>query len=138
MDCLRKLWERLILRRITSVIDKHNAINESQHCRSGRGSSAELLQAALETAQESDTDIYMSSWDIQTAYDSPPKTDIKLAWIRLEISPYIADYLIAIDSEGKTLTWSPAAYTAWAKKLRKAMPPTTVDEELPQQVKERS
>ena len=38
--------------------------------------------------------------------------DIELAWMRLGIPPYIADYLIAIDSEGKTLIRSPAAYTA--------------------------
>ena len=48
---------------------------------------------------------------------------------------YIADYFIAIDSEGKTLIRSPAAYKAWAKKLRKAMLPTTVDEDLPQPFK---
>ena len=53
----------------------------------------------------------------------PIKTDIKLARMRLGIPQYIADYLIAIDSEGKTLQRSPAAYTASAKKLRKAMPP---------------
>ena len=59
------------------------------------------FHATLETVQESGKDIYMSSWDIQRAYDSPSKTDIKLAWMRLGIPPYIADYLIAIDSEGK-------------------------------------
>ena len=54
----------------------------------------------FQAAQESSTDINMSSWDIQRAYDTPSKTDIKLAWMRLGIPPYIADYLIAIDSEG--------------------------------------
>ena len=49
------------------------------------------LQAALEAAQESGTDIYMPSWDIKRVYGSPSKTDIKLAWIRLGISPNIAD-----------------------------------------------
>ena len=67
---LRKLWKRLILRRITLVWDKHNALNEAQHCRSGRGCSDALLysQAALEThSQESGTDIYEPSWNIQRA-----------------------------------------------------------------------
>ena len=77
----------------------------------------------------------MSSWDIQRAYDYPSETDIKLARMRLGIPPYIADYLIAIDSKGKTLMRSPAAFTAWAKKLRKSMQPTTVDEDLPQPLK---
>ena len=36
LDYLRKQWKRLILRRITSVWDKHNALNEAQRCRSGR------------------------------------------------------------------------------------------------------
>ena len=77
----------------------------------------------------------MSSWDIQKAYDSPSKIDIKLEWIRLAIPPYLADYFIAIDSEGEKLIRTPAAYTAWAKKLRNAMPPTTVDEDFPQPFK---
>ena len=132
-----KLWERLIPRRTTPVWDKHNALNEAQHCRFGRGCSAALLhfQAALETAQESGTDIFMSSWDIQRSYDSPSKPDIRLAWMRLGIPPYIAGYLLAIDSEGETLMKTPAAYTAWTKKLRKEMPPTTVDNDLPQPFK---
>ena len=49
-----ELWERLILRRITSVSNTHNMLNEAQHCRSGQGCSAVPLhfQAVLETAQE--------------------------------------------------------------------------------------
>ena len=67
------------------------------------------------------------SWDIQRAYGSPSKSDIKLAWMRLGIPKYMADYLFVINSEEKTQIRSPAAYTAWAKKLRKSMPPTTVE-----------
>ena len=87
---LRLLEEILILRRIASVWDKHNALTEAQHFRSDRGCSAALLhfQAALGTAQESGTDIYMSSWDIQRANCSPSKTEIKLAWMRMGI-PHI-------------------------------------------------
>ena len=66
----------------------------------------------------------MSSWDVQRAYDSPSKSDIKLARMRMEIPPYIADYLIAIDSEGKTLIRSSAEYTVWAKKVRTTTPST--------------
>ena len=40
-----------------------------------------------------------------------------------------------IKSEGKTLIRSSGTYRAWAKKLPKAMPPTTVDEDLPQSFK---
>ena len=69
------IWERLILRRITPFWDKHDALKDAQHCRSRRGCSAAPIpfQAALETAQESGTDVYMSSWDIQRAYESPSK-----------------------------------------------------------------
>ena len=111
MDCLRKLWERLILRRITSLWDTHNILNEAQHCRSGRGCSAALLhfQAVLETAQETGTDVCMSSWDIQSTYDSTSKTDIKLAWMPLGLPAHISDYLISIDSDGRTLIRTPAA-----------------------------
>ena len=77
----------------------------------------------------------MSSWNIKNAYDSPSNTDIKLAWMRLGIPPYIAYYLISIDSEGETVIKTPAAYTAWTKKLIKLIPPTVTDEELPQPFK---
>ena len=99
---MRKLWERLILRRITSGWDAHSILNEAQHCRSDRGCSAALLhfQAVLETAQETGTDVYMSSWDAQRAYDSTFKTDIKLAWMRLGLPPHISDYLISTDCDG--------------------------------------
>ena len=43
LDCLRKLWERLFLRRMTSVWDTHNILNETQPCKSGRGCSAALI-----------------------------------------------------------------------------------------------
>ena len=99
LDYLRKLWKGLILRRITSVCVKRQTKPSTAVCY------AVLLhfQAALETAQESGADIYMLSWDIQRACDSQSKTDIKLAWIRLVILSYIADYLIAIDSKGNHL-----------------------------------
>ena len=74
----------------------------------------------------------MSSRDIKLVYDSPLKTDIKLALMRLGIPLYIAGYLMSIDSEGKTLIRTSAAYTAWTKKLRKLVLPTIIDEELPQ------
>ena len=35
LDYLRKLWERLILWRITTVWNGNNILNESQHCRPG-------------------------------------------------------------------------------------------------------
>ena len=64
-----ELWERLILKRVTSVWDTHNILNEAQYCRSGRGSTAALLHfhAVIETAQETGTDVYMLSWDVQKA-----------------------------------------------------------------------
>ena len=107
-----------------AIWDKHNIISDAQHCRSERECSAVLfhIQAALETAYESGTDIYMSSWDIQRSYDSPPTKDSKLAWMRLGIQLYKADHLIP--------------YTAWKKKLRKEIPPTKMDKDLPQPFKD--
>ena len=117
----------------TSVWDAHNILNEAQHCRSGRGCSAALihLKAALETAQDVGSGMFISSWDIQRAYDSLSKTGIKLLWVRLGLQEHIVNYQIAIGSQGKTLISTPVAYAAWAKESRKEMPPTTVDENLP-------
>ena len=61
LDCLRKLWERLIMRRITLVWNEHNILNEAQHCTPGRGYSAALLhfQVELDMAQESGTYLHV-------------------------------------------------------------------------------
>ena len=79
--------------------------------------------------------MYMSSWDVQKAYDSTSETDIKLAWMRLRLPAHISDYLISIDSDGRTLKQSPAAYAERSKRMRKEMPPEVIDESLPQPFK---
>ena len=70
----------------------------------------------------------MSSRDVQRAYDSTSEIDIKLAWMRLGLPSHISDYLISIDSDGKTPIHTPAACTAWTERMRKEMPPEVIDE----------
>ena len=55
-----------------------------------------------------------SSWDIKRALDS------------------VADYMVAIDDDSKTLIRTPAAYEAWRKKLISASPPDVPPSTLPQ------
>ena len=52
--------------------------------------------------------------------------------MRLGLPAHISDYLNSIDSDGRTLIRTLAAYAAWSKRLRKEMPPEIIDKSLPQ------
>ena len=101
LDRLNKLWERPTLRRITIYSTKPSSASQDKdsllHC------------AALHTAQVVGTDIYMFSWDVQRAYDSTSKTDIKLAWKNNDGSTLKKEW------REKTDTYTSKA---WSKKLK--------------------
>ena len=126
VDCVRKLWGKVLLRRIQRIWSAHKVIADNQHCRSHRGCSTALLefQAANETAQETKTNLYFSSWDIKRAFDSVSKTVIKLSWMRLGLPAEIADYMVAIDDDSKTLIRTPVK-TSSQKPRQTSHPPTS-------------
>ena len=133
VDCIRKLWEKLLLRRIQCVWSTHGVPAENQHCRSRRGCSTALLefQAVQETAEETSTNVFFSSWDIRRAFDSISKTVIMMSWMRLGVPAAMAEYLVKIDDDSHTLIRTPAAYEAWRDLLISALPPGTPPPALP-------
>eukprot|EP01034_Spumella_vulgaris_P036599 gene36599-45138_t len=89
IDCIRKVWEKIILHRINQIWHKHSTLSPLQHCQRGKGTDSALLQriAVTEAAQEAALDLYTSSWDFRKAFDSVSKPIIRLAWTRLGVPP---------------------------------------------------
>ena len=52
------------------------------------------FQAVQETAHETSTNVYSSSWDIRRAFNSMSETVIKMTWMRLGVPADMADYLV--------------------------------------------
>ena len=63
------------------------------------------LMNVLETAKEWKTDVFLSSWDITKAFDRVPVLPVVQAqiwaYVRLGISPSVAEYLVAFDQDYK-------------------------------------
>ena len=75
LEVVRKTWVGALVRVIRRTWDKHSILCDSQHgFRAGRSTLAPLIQVinSLEGAMEEDIPLYVSSWDIRRAFDSPP------------------------------------------------------------------
>eukprot|EP01041_Mallomonas_annulata_P042115 gene42115-biopygen5005 len=72
IDCLRKLWGKIILHRINHQWHTHHTLSPLQHCQKRRGTDSALLQraATAEAAEEASFNLYTSSWDFRKAFDS--------------------------------------------------------------------
>eukprot|EP01041_Mallomonas_annulata_P005593 gene5593-biopygen2689 len=78
INCLRKLWKKIILHRINQQWQTHHTLSTLQHCQKGRGTDSALLQRAA-------TAWLQPLQDFCKAFDSVSKPIIKLAWARLGI-----------------------------------------------------
>ena len=67
------------------------------------------LIAALETAKELRSDIYISSYNLKRAFDSVDRKLLLFAWIRLGIPLEVALYLVSMDVDAMMAVQSPLA-----------------------------
>ena len=121
VDTLRKLWTKLIIQKIQGVWEgvgiarthlEEDHVNASQHgFRAHRGTDTALAQLvnALEQAEQSDSSIGISSFDIRRAFDSVSKSLIHLGWIRLGVPEDVVEWLQAMDEGAFTVVRSPFA-----------------------------
>ena len=78
LEVARKWWTGMIITKIMRVIEENNVLCSAQHGsrRNRSTASANLIfKNALESAWESETVVYGSSWDISKAFDSVSKDD---------------------------------------------------------------
>ena len=106
VEVIRKCWNSLILKRIGQCLEKEGILEDGQHAyRLGRGTDSAVIQVlnVLEEAEELATEVYVSSWDTKRAFDTPDKEVLIRSWTRLGVPKNIAEYLISMDREGKTV-----------------------------------
>ena len=112
METTRKLWGRLIMRKIQKVWTDMEALSEAQHGGlAGRGTSTALMQTInmTEDAVEWHRKLHLASWDMKKAFDAVSRTAMVLGWERLGIPPDIAEWLGGMDEDGMVVTRTPAA-----------------------------
>eukprot|EP01036_Dinobryon_divergens_P062056 gene62056-biopygen41823 len=115
IDCIRKVWEKIILHRINQIWYKHSTLSPLQHCQRGKGTDSALLQriAVTEAAQEAAFDLYTSSWDFRKAFDSVSKPIIRLAWSRLGVPPDIVEWIASLDEHPNIIHLTPHSQAHW-------------------------
>ena len=112
VECTRKMLSTIIIKRIRKVWNQTEALNHNQHAyRSKHGTDTALLQVIniLEEAIETKSDLYLSSWDFKRAFDSVSKGAQVISWMRMGLPKDIAEWLVHMDTNGKTLIRSPLA-----------------------------
>eukprot|EP01032_Pedospumella_encystans_P017983 gene17983-20484_t len=115
IDCIRKVWEKIILHRINQIWHKHSTLSPLQHCQRGKGTDSALLQriAVTEAAQEAALDLYTSSWDFRKAFDSVSKPIIRLAWTRLGVPPDVVEWIASLDEQPNIIHLTPHSQAHW-------------------------
>jgi hypothetical protein len=127
IEVLRKTWTGLIVSTIHNTILKHGSLHPAQHgFQPEHGTDTANIQVlnALEEAKQRRIPLYGSSWDMTRAFDSVSKGVIRLAWTRLGVPEEITDWLIALDSDSKTVLRSAHAMLLWDKGGHNGIPTT--------------
>ena len=94
-----------------------DVLQSSQHgYRRRMGTDAAIIQLIniIEDAEDSGTPIFLSSWDIKNAFDSPSYNALALSWHRLGVPWEMAQYLVSLDKDDSTVVRSPWAEDAFA------------------------
>jgi len=119
VEVTRKLWTRLVVRKIRKVWDDNKAFDEAQGGfvpRSGTDTVILQLTNALEETIECATQINLASFDKKRAFDSVTKGHITLAWHRMGVPIELAQFLRNLDEDGQTMVKSPIAQKTWKEK----------------------
>ena len=116
IEAVRKIWCKLLLQRILTVWQKHNALHRYQHgFIRGRSTmtASTLFINLMEDALENRRPIHTCTWDITKAFDSVSKNIMKLAWTRLGVPDDWVQWLVGLDVGGTTTVRTPHAINIW-------------------------
>ena len=104
IEATRKIWAGVFLGRIQNFLEENKVLHPSQHGASrgvGTDTAAPILINALETAREWGSSVYISSWDVQRAFDSISREYQIAALVRVGIPVTTAEYLINMDGAAR-------------------------------------
>jgi hypothetical protein len=91
--------------------EKHGCLHPSQHGyhwnNNGTDDATFRAQDKVEQAKTTDSALFAALWDIRAAFDSVPRTLIKLAWSRLGLPKDVADWITSLDEGGLTFLATP-------------------------------
>lgn len=103
LEVLRKIWFKIIIRKIASAIEAADILQTNQHgFRSTRSTADNLIHLlnALEVTEQ--TGLYATSWDIVGAFNAPPREWLECGLRRLGVPDYLSKTLAYID-QGDTV-----------------------------------
>jgi len=110
IEATRKIWAGIFLGRMQKYLEENKVLHPSQHGASrgvGTDTAAPILINALETAREWGSSVYISSWDVQRAFDSISREYQIAALVRVGIPLATAEYLINMDGGGEIAVRTP-------------------------------
>ena len=116
VEAVRKLWCKILLKRILTVWQKHNVLHRYQHgFISGRSTmtASTLFINMLEDAIERGRPLHTCTWDITRAFDSVSKNVMRIAWSRLGVPDILLQWLVGMDEGGMTVVRTPHAVSTW-------------------------
>ena len=116
VEAVRKLWCKLLLKRILTVWQRHNVLHRYQHgFISGRSTmtASTLFINMLEDAIEHGRPLHTCTWDITRAFDSVSKNVMRIAWSRLGVPDIWLQWLVGMDEGGMTVVRTPHAVNTW-------------------------
>ena len=110
LECLRKIWISCFVRKIQQFWHRFKLLNDMQYgFQSKTSAEAAIMIAmnAMETSADWFTDNYWSSFDIKGAFDSPSKSLLVFAWVRLGVPVKLAQYMVDMDVGPHTFVRTP-------------------------------
>jgi ribonuclease HI len=128
VEVIRKTWAALIIHRVNACWNKHDILHSSQHgFRPSRSTDTALmgLQTMFEQSSSSSSPLFLSSWDISKAFDSPSKNALRFSWTRLGVPTNVANFLVSLDEHGHTIVRTPYSHQLWKKKKYAGFPKGT-------------
>ena len=112
VECIRKLWVGIVIRRLSTFLTKENFLSTSQHGyvahRSTVTSGLQLLDC-LDDFSENRIATFLSSWDFTKAFDALPFSLSRLALLRSFVPPDIVEWLLQLDMDGRIIVRTPYA-----------------------------
>jgi len=104
METLAKLYERIIITRITSTLDKNQVLDLSQFGampRAGVAAPLRTVAEVLEDARVSGSELHLVSLDLKHAFDSQEYHSQYLSWKCLGAPEHLIRILINMDAGSK-------------------------------------
>ena len=113
VDVVRKIWIGLLMDKIQAVWVKWGMFDEAQHgFMAGKGTHTAIphLIDLFETARNSNSSLYISSWDIVRAFDSLGRETVVMALLRMHVPRILVNYVTSQDGYGRVYVRTPLNY----------------------------